>query len=181
MRKGGGNAKGASFERKIAKALSLWVSDGKHEDLFWRTSQSGGRATTARSKGRSVRQSGDIGAVERGGHSFTEQWYVECKAYRKIDLDGFLIKNVGKVAKWWKLCRQEALHYERDPMLIVKQNGWPWLVITRHNHAAHWVQPILHHGRRQVDVTSFQHLLKAKYKAPRLYDLGDVQRLSGDR
>lgn len=27
-------AKGASFERDVCKKLSLWVSDGKREDLY---------------------------------------------------------------------------------------------------------------------------------------------------
>lgn len=164
-RKGGRSSKkGASFERKIAVALSLWVSNGRHEDLFWRTAMSGGRATVARKKGKSVRQSGDIGAVARQGQAFTNAWYVECKFYKKIDLDSFLVKGTGKLAKWWKVCRREAKHYERDPMLIVHQNGWPWLVLSRHNHLAHWVQPILTFYRTSLDVSSFDELIKVKYK-----------------
>jgi len=47
MRKGGGKAKGASFERDICRRLSLWVSAGKQEDVFWRSAMSGGRSTVA--------------------------------------------------------------------------------------------------------------------------------------
>lgn len=161
--------KGASFERQICKALSLWISAGRHEDLFWRTAMSGGRATVARKKGKSVRQSGDIGAVARAGHAFTNQWYIECKFYKKIDLDSFIVKGTGKIAKWWKVCRREAKHYKRDPMLIVHQNGWPWLVITRRDHAAHWCPPHLilwcrEDVNRRCDITFFDELTKVSHK-----------------
>src|SRR5262245_2386383 len=37
-------AKGSKFERDLCRQLSLWWSDGKRDDVFWRASQSGGRA-----------------------------------------------------------------------------------------------------------------------------------------
>jgi hypothetical protein len=43
--------KGNEFERSICKAMSYWFSYDERDDLFWRTSQSGGRATTRRKKG----------------------------------------------------------------------------------------------------------------------------------
>lgn len=39
------SGKGSGFERELAKQLSLWWSHGDRDDLIWRTSQSGGRAT----------------------------------------------------------------------------------------------------------------------------------------
>jgi hypothetical protein len=42
--------KGGEYEREISKQLSLWVSKGKRDDLIWRTSASGGRATTRSKK-----------------------------------------------------------------------------------------------------------------------------------
>jgi hypothetical protein len=39
------SGKGSGFERDISKQLSLWWSGGERDDLMWRTSQSGGRAT----------------------------------------------------------------------------------------------------------------------------------------
>lgn len=39
------SAKGSSFEREFCKKLSLWVSDGKDPDIFWRTAGSGSMAT----------------------------------------------------------------------------------------------------------------------------------------
>jgi len=37
--------KGPNFERSFCKSLSLWVSEGKDENIFWRSVGSGGRAT----------------------------------------------------------------------------------------------------------------------------------------
>ena len=165
MRKGGGNQKGSSFERKICKALSLWVSNGEHEDLFWRTAMSGGRATVARKKGRSVRQSGDICAVDKDGHPFTDKWYIETKAYKKIDFDSFIIKRKGKLAKWWTICKREAKHYERNPMLIVKQNGWPWLVVTKCHAVSHWCK--FYVTDLMVDITLFDDMLEQPYENTR--------------
>ena len=51
MRKGGGKAKGSSFERLICKELSLWITGGEHQDVFWRSAMSGGRSTVAMKKG----------------------------------------------------------------------------------------------------------------------------------
>lgn len=164
MRAGGGGKKGSSFERKICKALSRWVSAGRHEDLFWRTAMSGGRATVARKRGGNVRQSGDICAVERAGHPFTNQWYIECKAYANVDFGQWVTKDVGRLAKWWKLCRKEAHHYKKDPMLIIKQNGWPWLVITRTNHAEHWTVPQARISCRRADVYLWTDMIAAPYK-----------------
>jgi hypothetical protein len=51
MRKGGGKQKGSQFERDVCRELSLWVSHGKQEDVYWRSAMSGGRSTVAALKG----------------------------------------------------------------------------------------------------------------------------------
>lgn len=54
-------AKGGSYEREVCKTLSLWWSDNKDDDLFWRTSGSGARATVRGRKGKTTRNHcGDI-------------------------------------------------------------------------------------------------------------------------
>lgn len=59
MKKGGGSAKGSTFEREICKALSLWWTEGERDDIFWRTAGSGGRATNRAKRG--ARTSGAYG------------------------------------------------------------------------------------------------------------------------
>lgn len=39
------SAKGAQFERSFSEILSLWVSENKDKDVYWRSVGSGGRAT----------------------------------------------------------------------------------------------------------------------------------------
>ena len=84
MKQGAGKQKGSSFERKICKELSLWITDGERDDLFWRSSNSGGRATIVAVDGTRHTQSGDISAIHPLGHAFTETFVVECKHHRCI-------------------------------------------------------------------------------------------------
>ena len=128
-RRGGGKAKGASFERDVCKKLSLWVSDGKREDLYWRSAMSGGRATLGHRKGKDLRhQAGDICAVHPEGHKLTERFYIECKHYRDLDLGGLLFKK-GKLFNFWVATEAEATKHERLPLLIAKQNNFKTLVL----------------------------------------------------
>jgi hypothetical protein len=53
--------KGGDFERQLSKQLSLWWTNDQRDDVMWRTSQSGGRATQRAKKAVSTRYSyGDI-------------------------------------------------------------------------------------------------------------------------
>lgn len=57
-------AKGSEYERETCRKLSLWASQGKHDDWFWRASQSGGRATQRAKFGkRTIGHAGDIAAT----------------------------------------------------------------------------------------------------------------------
>ncbi len=86
MKAGAGKAKGAEFEREICRRLSLWLSRGRSDDLFWRSAMSGGRATIGKRTGKERKaQAGDITAL--GGTSIAAQrasWLtnrvvIECK------------------------------------------------------------------------------------------------------
>lgn len=91
-RKAKGRGKGGEFERKIAKRLSLWWSEGDRDDLFWRTSQSGGRATQ-RSKKHQKTQGhyGDICATGSSGRTLTRLCTIELKTgYGTASIADFL-------------------------------------------------------------------------------------------
>lgn len=124
-----GKRKGGQFEREICVALSLWVSDGVHRDLFWRSAMSGGRATVARQHGGSIRQSGDVCAVAEEGYAFAHKWYVEAKFYRDVGLLSFFTAGTGKLAGWWRKAETEAAKYNKQPMLIARQNRIPTLML----------------------------------------------------
>lgn len=134
MRPGGGKAKGAEFERSVCKRLSLWVSRGKRDDLFWRSSMSGGRATIGKAKGidRSA-QVGDISAISDGGKytkeaaRFLSCLIVECKSVKNYQLDLFLFENRGVIADAIEQCRQATK--EKMPFVVLKQNRGREIVV----------------------------------------------------
>lgn len=128
MKRGGGKGKGSSFERVICKRLSLWVSRGEDEDLFWRSAISGGRATVAFRKGKNIRAAGDICAVSPHGHKLTDRYFIECKHVRMLNLDSFLFGR-GNLSAYWSKCVEQALDHRRAPMLIAKQDRWQTLLI----------------------------------------------------
>ncbi len=128
MRKGGGKSKGSQFERESCKRLSLWLTDNKQEDCLWRSSQSGGRSTTAFKKGkRFADQAGDICAVSPLGHVLTDKFMVECKAYKDLNFIG-LLTGKGNLVKFWQKASEQAAQYKKWPMLIAKQNAQPVIV-----------------------------------------------------
>lgn len=122
MRSGGGKIKGAEFERSVCKALSLWISSGKDEGLFWRSAMSGGRSTVAHAKGKHLAtQAGDISAVGEAGMPFIATYVVECKTYKTLDYHG-LVTGKGKLVEFWHAVRAEAVRYDKLPILIARQN-----------------------------------------------------------
>ena len=128
MRKGGGKAKGSAFERLICKDLSLWVSDGKHKDVYWRSAMSGGRGTVAMAKGDKLSaQAGDVSSVHKLGHALIDKFMIECKAYRTLNFES-LIKDKGTLLAFWRHAAGEAEKYGKLPILIGKQNNYPIVV-----------------------------------------------------
>lgn len=82
-----GNRKGSAFERKICKQLSEWWSEAlegtARDDIFWRSSQSGGRATQRAKSGKNTFGSqGDIAAVDPVGRPLLEVFTLELKRGR---------------------------------------------------------------------------------------------------
>lgn len=162
--------KGSAFERDICKQLSKWVTHGKRADVFWRTAMSGGRSTVAQKKGKVVRQSGDICAVSHEGVPFLSDWYVECKHYKRIDLGQWLLNNQGKIVNWWARAKKEARQHGKQPMLIIKQNTWPVLVITKCGGLVAASQ--FRSYTRGADVSLLSDMLKTKYWPPEKYVTG---------
>jgi len=72
--------KGFSYERKICNQLSLWWTNNKRDDIFWRTSGSGARATTRSKIGKNTfGQYGDIQANDPIGQPFIDVFLTEIK------------------------------------------------------------------------------------------------------
>ena len=125
MRRGGGKQKGAAQERVVCVALSLWLTNGKQEDVLWRSAISGGRSTVAHAKGkRMAAQAGDISCIHPAGHTFISKFMVEVKAYANLDYVG-LLSNRGHLVDFWNEAKMQAKRYDKFPLLIAKQNRQP--------------------------------------------------------
>ncbi len=131
MKSGGGKSKGSQFEREVCKKLSNWISYDLRDDLFWRSAMSGGRATVGMKKG-IVRsnQAGDITSIDPLGQKLIDTFVIECKFYKNIQLHSLLFgtpKN-NSIFEFWRVLNEKASELEKDPMLIIKQNGMPTLL-----------------------------------------------------
>ena len=124
--------KGPRNERRLSRALSLLISEGEREDLLWRSAMSGGRATVQRKRGvTNLTQGGDISAIAADSSWLTEEWFIEAKHYKDLEIVSSFIKNKGTLARFWSKCISEAESYNKRPMLIAKQNRIPELLIVK--------------------------------------------------
>lgn len=89
-------AKGSAFEREICKLLSKWWTSDERDDVFWRSSQSGGRATQRAKKGqRTYGSYGDIAAVDPIGEPLLRYFTIELKRGRSHGCLGDLLDVKG--------------------------------------------------------------------------------------
>jgi len=89
-------SKGANFEREICKRLSLWWTRDERDDVFWRSSQSGGRATVRFRKGKKTAGSyGDICALDPIGEPLLKIFTVELKRGEYVKHPGDLLDCSG--------------------------------------------------------------------------------------
>lgn len=123
-----GKAKGGEYERAVCKRLSLWMSRGLRDDLFWRSAMSGGRATLRFAKGAyNKSQAGDVTAIDSHGERLTSKFLIECKFYKDLRILSLLLPQDDKspkdtLADFWHQCSIDAGRAGRLPMLIAKQN-----------------------------------------------------------
>ena len=124
--------KGSSFERLISKKISLWYSNGEKDDLFYRTSNSGGRFTVRINKGKETSgQHGDVCSYSSESELFSKNILIECKHYKDADLWSLFTESKGdNIFNWWKEAVKESVDSKTEPMLVVRQNNRPILLLT---------------------------------------------------
>jgi hypothetical protein len=118
------SSKGSQYERDVCRQLSLWWTEGKDDNSFWRTSQSGGRATTrAKQKLKTPNSYGDVGYLDIEGKPFIDKVLLELKrGYTKdISVLDFLDKNKGEpiLLKWWDKAEKERKLAKRKHTIII--------------------------------------------------------------
>jgi hypothetical protein len=127
-------SKGGGFERQMCRAWSLWWTGDKRDDIFWRTSGSGSRATTRAKRGKADKWNhGDMRPDDPEGFLLCANWCFEFKFYQKYDIKGVLhhVADNGNWLEWWAKIYREAEDIHRIPFLVTKQNaGVPviWII-----------------------------------------------------
>lgn len=138
-------AKGSSYEREVCKQLSLWWTqdlDEPREDIFWRSTTSGARATARRKKGKTTSgQEADIAAIDPIGKPLLDFMVLEVKrGYNRVSPHQLLDKSPHhkeqKIEEWIRKQQdaQEqagsfgwAIMHKRDkrePMIYVDAPAW---------------------------------------------------------
>lgn len=127
-----GKIKGGEYERNISKKLSLWISQEKRDDLFWRTSGSGSRHTIRYKKNLTTEgQVGDITYTCSGvSEEFLKVFCLEIKFYKDINLWGTVTKSKVGLLDFWEQADEQAKKVGKIPILIAKQNYKPALLIS---------------------------------------------------
>jgi hypothetical protein len=122
-------AKGSNFEREICKLLSSWWTRGERDDVFWRSSMSGGRATVRFRKGKKTAGSyGDICALDPIGEPFLRIFTPELKRGQYVKHPGDLLDCAGSCNNhpFLKALKQAKTAHEmagsRAWLLIVKRD-----------------------------------------------------------
>ena len=129
--------KGNTFERKIAKILSLRLTNNKDEYACWRTASSGGMATINNyKKSKSLKeQSGDIKQVIQKGiykelDNFFDKFFVECKALKQFDLTPPHNKQILDIVSQLE---NEKNQCDKFILFILKRNNKDILIFTDYN------------------------------------------------
>jgi hypothetical protein len=95
----GRSKKGSKYERQFSVMLSLWWTNGKNDDCFWRTAGSGGRARRRGAQKRTHGQHGDICATHPDGESLTKLLTLELKCGYNRDTIANLLDQVPGAAR----------------------------------------------------------------------------------
>ncbi len=133
--------KGSQFERDICTKLSLWWTYGTREDVFWRSTTSGGRSTTRAKVGKRTAGSyGDIAAIDPIGAPLLDLITFELKRgysrYSPMDL----IENPSP-SIW-----EEFIGQARDSHEAAGSFSWAVIAKRDRKHTMIWMPHELHCG-----------------------------------
>jgi hypothetical protein len=108
----------------------MWWTSGERDDVFWRSSQSGGRATQRRKFGKSTYGSeGDIAAVDPIGTPLLEFTTIELKRGSSIGCAGDLIDMRDSDAiRPFEAAIKQAIEAHKAA------NSFGWMLICKRDH-----------------------------------------------
>ena len=123
-------AKGPAFERWFCKELSKWWTqdfEESRDDIFWRTSGSGARATGRTRKNQKTANSyGDVMAIDPIGKPLLDVVTIECKRGRS----GHTIQDLLDAPEW--IVNQVYYQWFAQAREDAKASGsLQWLLVVR--------------------------------------------------
>lgn len=118
--------KGGAFERLICKQLSLWWTNGKRDDVFWRTTASGARATTRSKEGKKTKnQYGDVQATDPIGQPLIDLCTTELKkGYGHYSFYDLFDKLDNETKQPYKKFIRQTKEQQKE------SGSFSWLLIT---------------------------------------------------
>lgn len=124
----GKSLKGGAYEREMCRRLSEWWSDGDRDDLFWRSSQSGGRATQRAKKGKKTAGSyGDIAALDPLGQELLNIVTIEIKrGYTSAHIHSLLDRKPKHTVQEF-----ESFVLQAEAAAERAETKWWWLITRR--------------------------------------------------
>jgi hypothetical protein len=119
--------KGFNYEREIAKRLSEWWTGGKRDDIFWRGSGSGGRATTRTRRGKKTANSyGDILVQDSSGFPLMDLITFELKkGYTNDHIHAMIDRMDSHVPQTYEVWIDKAIDTHRAA------ESFCWMIIQR--------------------------------------------------
>jgi|SRR6188768_3915715 len=126
--------KGGKYERELCRDISLWLSYGTDDDCLWRSSQSGGRATTRAKKGKKTEgHTGDLSATNKIGRKFLKRFAVEIKrGYGEMSIvDVFDRPKKRRKAPKGKRKPTYRQWFRQAERSMEQSGSYSWMVIHR--------------------------------------------------
>lgn len=117
--------KGGEYERKVAKILSKWWTNGERDDVIWRSQNSGGRATNRYQKGKSTANAqGDLAYSDEIAKPLFDIVTIEVKrGYPQTNpLDIIDANNHNELETFWKQVTRDSVIIGTNPILILKRD-----------------------------------------------------------
>lgn len=124
------SGKGQNFERQLCDQLSLWWTQNEEKpktDIFWRSSNSGGRATTRQKKNKTTSgQYGDVAAIDPIGVPFLKVVTPELKR-------GYSTDTIAELLDKPKTSAQQIYEswFEKAIRSHIHAGSYSWMLITK--------------------------------------------------
>jgi len=119
--------KGSQFERDFCKDLSLWWTHQETDEMFWRSSNSGGRATVRARAGKTTSgQHGDIAAIHPDGMKLIDIITFELKrGYSKDTIHNVFDAPESSAVQVWESWYQQATESAHNA------NSETWMIVHK--------------------------------------------------